>query len=178
MVGRCMLFPTSRPSCLLPGPPSAPASGGPGLTACPLSDALHPMAARPLPLRATKATPKGWEEIPGLAQGLVWPAGGGRGALANCRQGRGPAAPRHPPAALQGLPTSAPAFGVRTETGARPGAWACGAIGSLTTGSFGLQSPRGTWQTRSNSQPQRLFGRTTKGTGPMCRAQVHVQAQA
>lgn len=64
------------------------------------AEAPHLMATQPLPLRAMKAIPKGWEEILGLAQGLVWLTGGGRGAPANCTQRQGPAAPRHPPVAL------------------------------------------------------------------------------
>ena len=98
------------------------------------------------------------------------------GSPGNCRQSR-PRCPQTPASGLVGVPTSAPAFGVRTEAGAWPSAWASGAIGLLTTGSFGLQSPRGTWQTESNSQAQRWFGRTTKDTG-MFRAWVHVQPQA
>lgn len=97
------------------------------------------MATQPLPLRAMKATPKGWEAIPGLVQGLVWPGSGGGELWQTADSGRAllPPDTRRQPCRV---PTSAPVFGMRTEAGAWPGAWASRASGSLTTGSLGCRA--------------------------------------
>lgn len=96
-----------------------------------------------------KATPNRWEAIPGLARGLVWPTSGG-GELWPTADSGGALLPPDTCWRPCRVPTSAPTFGVRTEAGAWPGAWASRASGSLTTRSLGCRARVAPGRPRSN----------------------------